>query len=208
MPQIANTEPIKIIDVTKKGFNYGLYISLIFGLTSTSILIWNQVKGSIVYGKVISKTYSQTSSLTYLTKLNEEKTITGQQFLLKLSLSCLRKNLHYKGVNVYLTYGKQRVKGHIYWSRRNSLTFHNEKKGVATKSYITPSENYLTFNNVLKEGETSFYYLNFIVPEMAGPVLYDKLELEFIKPNNETLTVEIFEINPAQYFYDENLMTN
>ncbi len=208
MIQITNTDPIKIIDVTEKGLNYGLWIPIILVVISTSILIWNQTKRSKVYGKVISKTYSQTANFTYLTKPNEEKTIKGQQYLLKLSLSCFRKSLHYKDVNVYLTYGKKKVKGQIYWSKYNSLTFHNNDGSSSEKNYTTPSENYLTFNSVLQDGETSFYYINFIVPDMEGPVIYDKLELEFTKPNNKKLAIEIYEIDPMQYFFDEDLMNN
>ena len=49
----------------------------------------------------------------------------------------------------------------------------------------TPSNEFLTFNNVLEVGKTTFYYLNFIVPNKSGTILYDKMELEFIKPNNK-----------------------
>jgi hypothetical protein len=65
-------DPIKIVDITEKGFDFGLWFSVLIAVISTSFLIWNQIKKSKVYGKVISKTYSQTASYSFRTKINEE----------------------------------------------------------------------------------------------------------------------------------------
>ena len=171
-------------------------------------MIWNQIKKSKVYGKVISITYSQSATYSFRTKKNEEKTINGQQYILKLSLSCLRKSLNYKDVNVFLTYGNEKVIGEIYWTKYNNLNFHNADGTTSKMQLLTPATDFITFNNVLEQGKTSFFYLNFIVPNKSGAILYDKLELEFIKPNDKKVTVEIFEIDPKQFFFDDNLIKN
>lgn len=204
--QIA--DPIKVIDVTEKGFDFGLWIPVLIAIISTSVLIWNEIKESEVYGKVISKTYSQTATYSFRTKTNEEKTIKGQQYILKLSLSCLRKSLNYKDVNVFLTYGNEKVAGEIYWTKYNNLNFQNSDGTTSKMKMLTPANDFLTFNNVLEQGKTSFFYLSFIVPNKNGAILYDKLELEFVKPNGKKINVEIFEIDEKQYFFDENLIKN
>jgi hypothetical protein len=201
-------DPISIVDITEKGFDFGLWFSVFVAIISTSILIWNQLKKSKVYGKVISMTYSQTASYSFTTKTKEQKTISGQQYILKLSLSCLRKSLNYKDINVFLTYGKEKVKGEIYWTKYNKLTFHNADGTTSEKQMLTPATDFLTFNSVLEQGKTNFFYLNFIVPNKNGAILYDKIELEFIKPNNNKVGVEIFEIDPKQFFFDDNLLKN
>lgn len=199
-------DPIKVIDITEKGFDFGLWISVLIAIVSTIILIWNEIKKSKVYGKVISKTYSQIATYSFRTKINEEKTINGQQYILKLSLSCLRKSLNYKDVNVFLTYGNEKVSGEIYWTKYNNLNFQNYDGTTSEMKMLTPANDFLTFNNVLEQGKTSFFYLNFIVPNKSGAILYDKLELEFVKPNGKKIKVEIFEIDAKQYFFDENLI--
>lgn len=201
-------DTIKVIDITDKGFDFRLWFSVLVTVITTSILIWNQIKKSEVYGKTISKTYSQTATYNYKTNQNEDKTLTGQQYILKLSLSCYRKSLNYKDVNVYLTYGNETVKGEIYWTKYNNLNFLNPDSSTTTKKMIMPSNEFLTFNNVLENGKTSFYYLSFIVPGKEGTKLYDKMELEFIKPDNKTQKVEIMEIDAKQYFFDEDLLKN
>ncbi len=201
-------DPIKIVDITEKGFDFGLWFSVLIAIISTSILIWNQVKKSKVYGKVISMTYSQTASYSFATKNMETNTINGQQYILKLSLSCLKKSLNYKDVNVFLTYGKEKVKGEIYWTKYNNLNFQNPDGTTSKKQMLTPATDFLTFNSVLEQGKTSFFYLNFIVPNKEGKTLYDKLELEFIRPNDEKVNVEIFEIDPKQFFFDDELLKN
>jgi hypothetical protein len=203
---IQIVDPIKVIDITEKGFDFGLWISVLIAIISTSILIWNEIKKSKVYGKVISKTYSQTATYSFETKTNEKKTINGQQYILKLSLSCLRKSLNYKDVNVFLTYGNEKVAGEIYWTKYNNLNFENSGGTTSKMQMLTPADDFLTFNNVLEQGKTSFFYLNFIVPNKTGAILYDKLELEFVKPNDNKVNVEIFEIDAKQYFFDENLI--
>lgn len=208
MVQTKDIEPIKVIDITDKGFDFGLWFSVLIAIISTGILIWNQIKKSKVYGKTISKTYSQSATFNYKTNQNVEQTLSGQQYILKLSLSCLRKSLNYKDVNVYLTYGNETVKGEIYWTKFNNLNFISQNGTKTQKIMITPSNDFLTFNNVLESGKTSFYYLNFIVPSKEGAALYDKMELEFIKPNNKKLRVEIMEIDAKQYFFDEDLLKN
>jgi len=205
---IQISEPIKIIDITDKGFDFGLWFSVLVAVISTSILIWNQIKKSKVYGKTISKTYSQNATYNYKINQNEDRTLTGQQYILKLSLSCLRKSLNYKDVNVYLTYGNETVKGEIYWTKYNNLNFLNQDGSTTAKKMMTPSNEFLTFNNVLENGKTSFYYLNFIVPNKEGAILYDKMELEFIKPDNKKYKVEIMEVDPKQYFFDDDLLKN
>lgn len=205
---IQIVDPIKIIDITEKGFDFGLWISVLIAIISTIILIWNEIKKSKVYGKVISKTYSQTATYSFRTKTNEEKTINGQQYILKLSLSCLRKSLNYKDVNVFLTYGNEKVAGEIYWTKYNNLNFKNSDGTASKMQMLTPANDFLTFNNVLEQGKTSFFYLNFIVPNKNEAILYDKLELEFVKPNGKKMNVEIFEIDAKQYFFDENLIKN
>lgn len=154
-------EPIKIVDITEKGFDFGLWFSILVAIISTGILIWNQIKKSKVYGKVISMTYSQTAHYSFTTKTNERKTISGQQYILKLSLSCLRKSLNYKDVNVFVTYGKEKVKGEIYWTKYNDLTFHNDDGTVSKKQMMTPASDFLTFNSVLEQGKTSFFLSEF-----------------------------------------------
>lgn len=203
---IQIVDPIKVIDITEKGFDFGFWISILIAIFSTIILIWNEIKKSKVYGKVISKTYSLTATYSFRTKTNEEKTINGQQYILKLSLSCLRKNLNYKDVNVFLTYGNEKVTGEIYWTKYNNLKFQNSDGTTSKMQMLTPANDFLTFNNVLEQGKTSFFYLNFIVPNRNGAILYDKLELEFVKPNGKKLNVEIFEIDAKQYFFDEDLI--
>lgn len=206
--KIQIIDPIRIVDITENGFDYGLWISVIVATISTGIVIWNQCKQSKVYGKVISMTYSQAASFSYFTKNKEKRTISGQQYILKLSLSCLRKSLNYKDINVLLTYGKEKVKGEIYWTKYNNLTFHNVNGSISEKKMLTPATDFLTFNNVLEQGKTNFFYLNFIVPNKNGPILYDKIELEFIKPNNNKVSIEIFEIDQKQFFFDDNLFEN
>ncbi len=202
--QVIN--PIIILDITEKGFDFGFWFSVLIAIISTGILIWNQIKKSKVYGKVISKTYSQTANYSFTTKTNKKESINGQQYILKLSLSCLRKNLNYKDVNVFLTYGNEKVKGEIYWTKYTSLTFHKSGETTEKKQMLTPATDYLTFNSVLEQGKTSFFYLNFIVPNITGATLYDKLELEFIKPNDKKVRVELFEIDPKQFFFDDDLI--
>lgn len=205
---IKIVDPLKVVDITDKGFDFGLWFSVLVAVISTSILIWNQIKRSKVYGKVISKTYSQTATFTYPINANEKNTINGQQYLLKLSLSCLRKSLYYKDVKVYLTYGTEKIIGEIYWTKYTNLNFHNSDGTSNQKRMKTPSNDFLTFNNVLEQGKTTFYYLNFIVPNKCGPDLYDKIELEFIKPNNGKVKVQITEIDAKQFFFDDELLEN
>ena len=119
-----------------------------------------------------------------------------------------KKSLNYKDVNVYLTYGNETVKGEIYWTKYNNLNFLNQDGSTTAKKMMTPSNEFLTFNNVLENGKTSFYYLNFIVPNKEGAILYDKMELEFIKPDNKKYKVEIMEVDPKQYFFDDDLLKN
>jgi hypothetical protein len=201
-------DPIKIVDITEKGFDYGLWISVLVAIISTSILLWDKMKNSKVYGKTISKTYSQNGTFNYKSSNNEDKTLSGQQYILKLSLSCIRKSLNYKDVNVYLTYGNETVKGEIYWAEYSNLNFLNDNGTTTLKKMRTPANDFLPFNNILEKGKTSFYYLIFIVPNKSGTILYEKMELEFIKPNNKKRKFEISEINAQQKFFDGNLLEN
>jgi len=199
-------DTIKVVDMTEKEFDFGLWISVFIAIISTLILIWNEIKKSKVYGKVISKTYSQSATYSFKTKTNETNTITGQQYILKLSLSCLRKSLNYTDVNVFLTYGNEKVTGEIYWAKHNNLNFVNSDGTNDKLQMLIPANDFLTFNNVLEQGKTSFFYINFIVPGKDGLIIYDKLELEFIKPNRKKINVEVSEIDAKQYFFDESLV--
>src|SRR5690349_3785834 len=84
-------DPIKIVDLTEKRFDYRFLISTLIAIISTSILIWNQIKRTKVHGKVISKTFSPDATYSYRTAANSEKSLRGQQYMLKLSLSCSRR---------------------------------------------------------------------------------------------------------------------
>ncbi|CAL2082579.1 hypothetical protein TD3509T_10033 [Tenacibaculum dicentrarchi] len=205
---IKIVDPIKIINITDKGSNFFLWISTLIAILSIIFIIFDKIKESKVFGKIISKTYSPEGFYNYKTNNNGFKTITGEQYLLKLSLSCYRKSLNFKDVNVYMTYGNETIKGEIIWVNEHNLKLPNkaETKFENFTMKIPPNE-FLTFNNVLEIGKTSFYYLSFIVPNKKGEVIYDKMELEFIKPNNKKKKFEIFEIDEKQYLFDESLLT-
>ena len=207
--QVINLlDPVKIVDITEKGFDFGLWFSVLISIISTSILIRKQIKKSKVYGKVISITCTHNGSYFYTTRNLENCNINGQQYLLKMSLSCIGKSLNYKDVNVFLTFRKKKIRGEIFWSKSVGLIFQNPDGTKSKRKMLTPANNFLTFNSVLEEGKTSFYYLNFIIPNKEDKTLYDKLELEFIKPNNKKVNVEIFEIDPKQSFFDDKLILN
>ncbi|WP_233901222.1 hypothetical protein [Tenacibaculum piscium] len=205
---IEIVDPIKIINITEKGLDLGFWSALLFGTISTIILLWNQTKKSKVFGKIISKTYNPQGFFNYEINNNEFKTIKGEQYLLKLSLSCYRKSLNFKDVNVYVSYGNETIKGEIIWMNEHKLSF-IDKTGTKTENFIMkiPPNEFLTFNNILEIGKTSFYYLSFIVPNKKGEVLYDKIELEFVKPNNSKRKYQIFDIDKKQYLFDKNIIT-
>lgn len=199
------SKPIKIIDVSKKGFNYKFLISTLIALASTGLLVWKEVKHIEVYGKVISKTYSEVATLSYQVSPKEYNTIKGQQYILKLALTCLNKNLSYKNVKVYVTYQNEKVPGHIYWSNYDSISFHNPDGTISRKRMKIPASEFLTFNSVLQTDKVNLFYIKFIVPEKQGPKLYDKLELDFIKVDNGSIKVEITDIDRSQYLFEEKL---
>ncbi len=195
-------EPIKIIDVTEKGINYTSIISILFGSISTGYFVWEKVIKTKVYGKVISKTYSQNGKYTFTNFSKESKEITGQQYILKFSLTCLRKNLYYKDVKVNLTYKGEIISGFIYYTNYNT----NTNMDGSVSKIKTPADQFITFNTVLEKDKVNFYYIKFIVENKKGPIMYDELELEFVRPNNKTIKVKIDEIDNDQFFYDETLV--
>ena len=202
---IKIVDPISIDIISDNGFNYSFWVPTIIAIISTLFLIWDKIKTSKVYGKIISRTHSQYSTFNYTDRKGLKHSINGQQYILKLSLSCYRKSLNFKDVNVILKYNNVKTNALIYFSEVNNLTFHNQE-GLDKEKMLTPADDFLTFHNVLEKGKTSFYYLNFIVPNKSGPELFDKMILEFIKPNNRKLKVEIFEIDDKQFYFDKSLL--
>lgn len=177
-----------------------------YGVITTFVIVWNFFKRSKVYGKVISKVTSLNGTFNYTNEQKQPESISGQLYMLKLSLSCLRKTLHYTDVTIFVTYGKEKIKAQIYYLKY--FKFNNTDDHLSGKKMKTPAKEFLTFNNVLEEGKTTFYYLNFIVPNRTGDSTYDKLELEFIKPNKRTLKVNIAEIDQKQFLLDDELLEN
>jgi hypothetical protein len=181
------------------------HFTAICGVITIILLLWNNFKPSKVYGKTISKAISLKGRYDYTNKNNEPEVILGQVYLLKLSLSCSQKTLHYADVNIFVTYGKEEIKCHIYYTEYFPL---NENFGdLNGKKMKTPANEFLTYNSVLQEGKTTFYYVNFIVP-CEKDIQYDKLTLEFIKPNKHKVKIEIKEIDSKQFFVDYNLIEN
>lgn len=195
---IQVVDPVKIIDITEKGINYAFWFSFV-ALIISSITLYinyknyrNSIKKSEVYGKIIGKTFS---------KIQNFKELSGEGYIIQLSLSCIGKSLNFKDVNVYLYYGKEKRKGEIYWANKNEVNLGN--------SYLhdvkIPINEFLTFHNILQIDKTSFFYLCFILPNKKDGILYDKMELEFIKTDNEKLNIEIDEINSNQFYFDKSV---
>jgi hypothetical protein len=202
------SQPIRIIDVTEKGIDISLIISLIaicFSTITTVILVWKLFKKPEIYGKVLSREFAENGTLTYTPYGEKEITETGQLYILKLSLTCLFKTLNYKDIKAFVTYKNQeRIEALIYWSKYDILSGKNNGNGIK-KTMMIPADDFLPFNSLIEIGKTNFYYIKFIVPNKKGLEIYDKLELEFVKPNNKLSKVEIFEIDKKQFFFDETL---
>lgn len=195
---IQVVDPVKIIDITEKGINYALCISIIAviaSIISICLNFWEKNKKSEVYGKLIGKTTTINSVFN-----NNLTKIEGQQYITQLSLSCLNKSLNFKEVNVYLSYDSERIKGEIFWSKEHTVNFNNKVYNVK----ITNSD-YLNYNSVIECEKTTFYYLSFIVPSNKDNISYNKMELEFIKTNDEKYCIEIVEIDEKLHYFDENV---
>lgn len=199
------SKPIKIIDVTKKKFNYKFLISTTIALITTLLLLWKEFRGTEIYCKVISMTLSQKSTFQYIVYPDETKTIEGQQYILKLALTCLNNNLIYKDVKAYATYQNEKIPCEIYWSNEDTLAFSDTNGTVTKRIMMIPASEFLTYNSVLETDKVNLFYLKFIVPGKQGPKLYDKLELDFIKPNDGIKKVEAILGDSKQMFYDKDL---
>ena len=201
-------ETIKIIDVTPKGFNYKFLISTLFAIVSTGLLIKTELKKPKIYGKVISIIMSEKASYSYLDYKKERKLLEGKQYILRLAITCIGKNLPYRDVKVWVTEGNERIKGEIYWVMRDSLIMLDSSGKDKARSVRIPPDQFILFNSVLQTDKVNVLYIRFIVPNRYSSEMYKKLELEFFKPNGRSITTEVSTIDEKQVFFDPSIFSD
>ena len=91
------------------------------------------------------------------------------------------------------------------WENKGLYEFTQENGIVKKRRTKIPPKEFLPFNSVLEEGKVGVYYITFIVPERTGQRIYDKLEIEFIRPNNPSITVVLPDIDEKQWLLDEGV---
>lgn len=193
-------EPVKILDVTNR-VDYSTWISTIVAICSLLFIAYDKfLLKSKVYGKIITKTTTEKGRF-----VSDNNEILGQKYMFKLSLSCLRKDFHYKDVKVKLVYGKEIVDGVIYWVNTPEVLDYGN--GVRKRLNI-PAKDFISFNNVLEKNKTKFMYITIIVPDREGNELCDMVDLTFVRPNNRELKVRLDEIDANQYLVEEHLFAD
>ncbi len=196
------TKPISIINSLEPTPWYIVYLPSVIAIITTALLVYNQIKKPKIFGKIISLT-TDLSPLVFPKVLDKNEAIyIGQLFYLKVVLSVYKKDLYFREVNVFATIEGKRIKGEIFWINPARITFNGEPF-----KYSIPHEKFLSYNSVIVKDSVNSYYLNFIILKRTEYALFEKIELEFIKPNKKKQRVELRSVDDLQFFFDRTLYT-
>lgn len=201
---IVTDKPIQINDVTDKGLSYWTVLTSCIALISICFVIYDRIKKSIVYGKIISVTLTEGFKFNYIDYIDlEKKEIKGEGFTIKISLGVYKKDLYFTDVNITAIFkDRNRYNGEIYW-------VNSEVVNLDGKKFIfkIPPAQFLTYNSFIEKNKVQFFYLKFVVPNKAGSEIFKSIELEFVKPNKARQKVSLDIIEGKQVFFDEDLHT-
>jgi hypothetical protein len=200
---IITNKPLQVVDATKKGINYWTVVPTVVAILSISFIIYDRLKKSKVYGKVLSITATFKSTFEYTGYDRAKKVIKGLTFTIKISIGAYIKDLYYNDVEVFANFpDNKRYKGVIFFARNETLNMDGKKY----KLTVPPSQ-YLTYNNFIEKNKVQFFYLKFIIPDKFDDEVFESLDLDFIIPNQKKKVVHLNLIDERQTFFDEELCT-
>lgn len=193
--------PIYIKSIKDSGFDWG-YIPTLIALITTVILVYDRVKKSKLFARIISVVFSPTAKLNVNGIEKEPIELKGQQYLLKLSLSAMRKNFTFNDVQINVKYkkDKQKYRAEIFWIRPTSFIFDSGKKLTLS---IDPKD-FLWFNSTITTDKVSLVYITFIV-DTDKSELFDELELVFSTPNGRTKRITTKQIDPMKALFENEI---
>ena len=199
--------PIFIKNSEKEGVDISLIITTLIAIISTMIVIWDRIKRPKVNAKILSFAFSPKAKYSGKYMNQEDFTLKGQQYFVKLSIQVIQKILFFNDVKIKVKYANDNniYNGKICWANPIEWTFKDNKKF----NLIIPSNDFLWFNNSLPTDIVSFQYLFFMV-EIDKMNMIEELYIEFITTSKFRKKIKIkklmiSEIDPLKMLFDKNI---
>lgn len=173
--KVVNTVSAK--ETASNTFEYKFMISSGIAIVLFFFTLWDKIKWPIISGKILSMTHSPEGTFSGVDLNGEEIKFDGIRYFFKISLNVTRKNVYYKNLKIFVKYpeDKKKYEGRIYRTTKDEWEFNNGK----TKILQIPSEQFLSFNNVLEKEKVLFFYTTFFI-DKPDYKTFEEIEIVFI----------------------------